>query len=138
MLRLPCRERGSVRLSSIGCIRSTRPLAGLCGFTTPLRRRRIFALRCIYVPLVWFWSFTLPGVLRAADDNRLTSLISIISMRIFRLGFIELLGFRLSWGAVGIWRAMFLDWATRETIFEIRFFLGKNPAFMEAVSHEAV
>ena len=99
--------------------------------------RTIVSLHCICVPLLWSWSFTLPGALRAADDARFTSLVSIVSMWIFRVGFSELLGLRLGWGVVGIWCAMFLDWAIRGILFAVRFFRGKNPAFAERVSGEA-
>ena len=86
---------------------------------------------------IWPPSFSLPNALRAAGDTAFTMIVSIISMWsvrvgmsfIFRatgiFGLVALLGLPPSFGAVGVWISMILDWIVRTSFFVTRFARGK-------------
>ena len=71
--------------------------------------------------LFWTPSFGTPNVLRAAGDARYTMTVSIVSMLALRLAasYVLVYGFGLS--LLGIWIAMFMDWAARGACFLLRF-----------------
>ncbi len=71
--------------------------------------------------LIWPLAFTLPQALRAAGDTTYTMLVSSVSMWTMRVGFGILLGRYLGHGVLGIWMAMFVDWALRIAFFLPRF-----------------
>ena len=71
--------------------------------------------------LVWPASFTLPNVLRAANDVRYPMICSIASMMILRLASGYLLGVVFQLGAIGIWISMVADWLCRALCFVLRF-----------------
>lgn len=85
----------------------------------------------------WPMSFTLPNVLRAANDAAFTMIVSIISMwsvrvgmcYVFRatnvFGLVDFLSWPPSFGAMGVWIAMIMDWIFRLTCFLVRFFHGR-------------
>ena len=52
------------------------------------------------------------------------TMVSILSMAVWRLGFSYLLCVRMGWGAVGVWIAMIIDWVCRVTCFVLRFRSG--------------
>ncbi len=72
--------------------------------------------------LLWPSGFTLGNGLRAAGDVAYVMWISIVSMWIFRVG-CSFLFLRLfpEWNVLGVWFAMFLDWAFRAACFLWRF-----------------
>ena len=70
-------------------------------------------------------SFSLPNTLRASNDVRLTMIISILSMWIFRIAFSYVLGKFLGWGVFGVWVAMTIDWLFRGICFMVRYARGK-------------
>lgn len=74
---------------------------------------------------IWNLAFGLPNALRAAGDVKVTLVISLLSMWIFRIGFSFLLGENLQWGVFGIWVAMTIDWLFRAILFVIRYHRGK-------------
>jgi putative MATE family efflux protein len=74
---------------------------------------------------LWPASFTLPNGLRAANDVKFTMLVSIFSMWVFRIGFSYLLAQWLQMGLLGVWLAMYVDWAVRIVFFLFRFFRGR-------------
>ena len=71
--------------------------------------------------LIWPASFTLPNVLRAANDVRYPMICSVASMMLLRLasGYVFAVTFNL--GAIGIWIAMVGDWLCRALCFFLRF-----------------
>lgn len=71
--------------------------------------------------IVWPLAFTLPYTLRASFDAKFTMSVSVVSMWLFRIGFAYLFVKVLNFGIMGIWYAMFIDWAVRGIIFSIRF-----------------
>lgn len=79
--------------------------------------------------LLWPASFTLPNVLRAANDVKFPMAVSILSMVICRLGFSYILAAGLRWGAVGVWIAMVADWLVRVLFFVSRYRGGKWKQF---------
>ena len=88
---------------------------------------------------LFFWptSFTLPNALRAAGDVAYTMLVSMLSMWIVRIGMsyvfkwteifglTEAMGWPRSFGAMGVWFAMMLDWIVRSTAYGARFVQGR-------------
>lgn len=72
------------------------------------------------VPL-WAIAFITPSSLRAAGDSKFTSLVSMLSMWLFRVVLGYILGITLGWGILGIWIAMDCEWAVRGLIFMKRF-----------------
>jgi putative MATE family efflux protein len=87
--------------------------------------------------IIWPLSFTLPNALRAAGDASFTMIVSMISMWSVRIGMSyifrwtgifgiqNMLGWPLSFGALGVWFAMILDWILRSGCFVFRFERGK-------------
>ena len=74
---------------------------------------------------IWELSFGLPNTLRAAGDVKVTLVVSMLSMWIFRVGFSFLLGRNLGWGVFGVWVAMTIDWLFRAILFFVRYHRGK-------------
>ena len=69
------------------------------------------------VVTIWPLSFTLPNTLRAAADVKVTMVLSIISMWVFRFGFSYLLTMVFHMGIFGVWVAMTIDWLVRGIFF---------------------
>lgn len=83
--------------------------------------RQIILMHGAVAIVLWPASFTLPQALRAAGDTRFTMIVSTASMWTLRVGFGVLLGRFLGFGVLGIWMAMFADWALRVSFFLPRF-----------------
>lgn len=75
------------------------------------------------IPL-WSVSFITPSALRAAGDAKYTSMVSMLSMWLFRVVLGYLLGIVFHMGIVGVWLAMNCEWGVRGFIFLRRFFYG--------------
>lgn len=86
---------------------------------------KILIYHAICCMLIWPLAFSLPNTLRAAGDVRITLIISMFSMWVFRIGFSFLLGGTLQWGVFGIWVAMTIDWLFRAILFVARYRSGK-------------
>ncbi|MEG0767035.1 MAG: MATE family efflux transporter [Clostridia bacterium] len=86
-----------------------------------------FILRTFAVSAIFLWplSFTTPNALRAAGDARFTMLTSILSMWLFRIGLSYVFGRFFHMGVLGVWIAMYVDWAVRALAFTLRFERGK-------------
>jgi len=74
----------------------------------------------VQIPL-WSGSFLLPAALRAGGDSKFTSLVSMLSMWLFRVVLGYILGIILPWGILGFWVAMECEWGVRSIIFYRRF-----------------
>lgn len=70
---------------------------------------------------VWPLAFQLPQTLRAAGDTRFTMLLSSASMWTFRVVLGLLFARVLEMGVLGIWFAMYFDWAFRGLCFVLRY-----------------
>lgn len=79
--------------------------------------------------LLWPASFTLPNVLRAANDVKFPMAVSITSMIVFRIGLSYVIGVGFGLGAVGVWIAMIVDWVARVSCFVGRYKSGKWKEF---------
>ena len=77
------------------------------------------------VVTIWPLSFTLPNTLRAAADVKVTMVLSIISMWVFRFGFSYLLTMVFHIGIFGVWVAMTIDWLVRGIFFVCRYKSGR-------------
>uniref|UniRef100_UPI0038995BB7 MATE family efflux transporter n=1 Tax=Pallidibacillus pasinlerensis TaxID=2703818 RepID=UPI0038995BB7 len=81
----------------------------------------ITVLCAIFQPILWAISFILPSALRAAGDSKFTSIVSMLSMWLFRVVLGYVLGITLGFGIIGVWVAMIAEWAVRGLVFIIRF-----------------
>ena len=70
--------------------------------------------------LFWSVSFLLPAALRAAGDARYTSVMSMLSMWLFRVVLGYILGVVVGLGVPGVWFAMEAEWGVRGLIFLLR------------------
>lgn len=91
----------------------------------------------IFGVLLWPMSFTLPNALRASNDATFTMIVSIISIFTIRIGLsyafkytnifglVPAMGWPQSYGALGTWIAMDMDWVLRSALFLWRWWSGK-------------
>lgn len=86
---------------------------------------QILIYHAVCCMVTWPLAFSLPNTLRAAGDVKVTLVISLLSMWIFRVGFSFFLGRNLGWGVFGIWVAMTIDWLFRAILFGLRYRGGK-------------
>ena len=70
---------------------------------------------------IWPASFTMPNVLKAANDVKFTMCIALFSMFTFRLLLSYIIGLKLGMGAIGVWLAMIVDWVFRAVAFCLRY-----------------
>lgn len=75
--------------------------------------------------IIWPASFTLPNAFRAAGDVKFTMIVAVLSMWFARIGLAYFFGNTLELGVVGVWLAMFCDWAVRVAVFVPHFISGK-------------
>ena len=69
-------------------------------------------------------SFNLANSLRASGDVKITMLVGMGSMFIFRLGVAYILGIVCGFGVIGVWIAMGADWLARSFAFTVRYKSG--------------
>ncbi|MCR5763852.1 MAG: MATE family efflux transporter [Treponema sp.] len=86
---------------------------------------------------IWPLSFSLPNALRAAGDSSFTMIVSMVSMWTVRVGLsfvlkatgifglVAFFGLPVSFGSVGVWISMIVDWIVRSSFFVVRFVRGK-------------
>ena len=72
-------------------------------------------------PFLWSTAFTLASVLRSAGDVRYTVTSSLIIMWVIRVLLSWVFGVVMDGGLLGIWIAMYVDWAARTALFVPRF-----------------
>lgn len=82
---------------------------------------RLYLIAIVMHFLTWSICFILPSALRAAGDANFTSLTSLLSMWIFRIGMGYFVGIVLGYGLTGIYFVMTLEWGGRGLIFLLRF-----------------
>lgn len=86
---------------------------------------RILILHGVCACFIWAMSFTLPNVLRAANDVRYTMIVGVCSMWLCRILFGIFLGKYVGLKTMGIWIAMIIDWVIRSIFFMYRYKSGK-------------
>lgn len=93
---------------------------------------QILLFHAVAASILWPPAFSLPHTFRAASDAKFPSVISSLSMWIFRVGFSYLLALDhvslfgitipcLGLGIMGVWYAMTADWLFRAVIYGIRY-----------------
>ncbi|MDD3251689.1 MAG: MATE family efflux transporter [Lachnospiraceae bacterium] len=98
------------------------PIVGIYNLSeeaSQMAQNLIFAHSCAMI--IWPPAFTMPNTLRAGLDARFTMMVSVFSMWVFRIGFAYLFVAIWHMGVMGIWYAMFIDWAFRLVLFSWRF-----------------
>lgn len=99
-----------------------RPLLGLYS-NDPATIQESMPLLTVYLivtPLFWAPSFVIPAGLRGAGDVRHTMIISVVSMWLLRILLSYVFTVVFNWGVMGVWIAMYVDWAGRAVFFVIR------------------
>lgn len=87
--------------------------------------RTILYFHSVSACLIWPVSFSLPSTLRAAGDAKVTMIIALASMWIFRIIFSYVLGGYFRLGVLGVWIAMVIDWCVRALFMTLRYRSGK-------------
>lgn len=87
--------------------------------------RTILYFHCVSCCIIWPMSFSLPATLRAAGDAKVTMIIALASMWIFRIAFSYILGGYFGLGVLGVWIAMVIDWCVRAVCMAVRYRSGK-------------
>lgn len=112
-------------MAAVVCIlmaAGSRQLIGLYNLSpeaSDIARRMITAHAAAMI--IWPLAFTVTNALRAGYQARFTMVISIVSMWTFRIGFGYLFVKAADMGIMGIWYAMFIDWAFRAIVFMWKF-----------------
>lgn len=81
---------------------------------------RILLINAAAQILLWSPSFVTPSALRAAGDSKFTSVVSMLSMWLFRVVMGYILGIVLRFGIMGVWFAMDCEWGVRSIVFVVR------------------
>ena len=119
---------GTMLVTTLGSVLIMRQIIGLFGALTAQTAQAAWEVcvsSCIVEALIWPSSFTLPNALRAAGDVRFTMITSAVSMWAFRIGMSYVLGSWMHMGLMGVWVAMYIDWAVRSAFFIVRMISGK-------------
>jgi putative MATE family efflux protein len=74
----------------------------------------------IMTALLWTFAFATPNILRSAGDVKYTLVCSLISLIVFRITGAYILTQVLSFGLLGIWLAMIVDWICRSSCYLLR------------------
>lgn len=85
----------------------------------------IIMLHTLTAITIWPLAFTLPNMLRAANDAAYTMGVSVFSMWMFRIVCGYVLAVWFNCGLHGVWYAMYIDWIVRMIFFVWRYFSGK-------------
>lgn len=83
--------------------------------------QRLILIAAIPMPFFWATSNVTPNMLNAAGDANFTSLISLMTMWIVRIGGGYLAAITLGFGVEGIWFMMGVEWVIRSGIYLLRF-----------------
>lgn len=87
--------------------------------------RGIMYFHAASASLVWPVAFSLPATLRAAGDAKVTMVIALVTMWLFRIVFSYVLGGYFGLGVLGVWIAMVVDWVVRAICMALRYKSGK-------------
>ena len=87
---------------------------------------KLFRTLLVIIPLFWPTAFCSASGLRAADDVKFVTVVSVVSMWVFRVGFAWLLGVHFAWGPFGVFVAMGLDWVFRSLMYMPRIIFGRK------------
>ncbi|MBR4942112.1 MAG: MATE family efflux transporter [Clostridia bacterium] len=87
---------------------------------------RLLRTLLIMIPVAWPTAFCSASGLRAADCVKFVTVVSIVSMWVFRVGFAWFLGMKLGWGPFGVFLAMGLDWVCRSAFYMPKILFAKK------------
>ncbi len=87
--------------------------------------RGIMYFHAASASLVWPVAFSLPATLRAAGDAKVTMVIALVTMWLFRIVFSYVLGGYFGLGVLGVWITMVIDWVVRAICMALRYKSGK-------------
>ncbi len=87
--------------------------------------RGIMYFHAASASLIWPVAFSLPATLRAAGDAKVTMVIALVTMWLFRIVFSYVLGGYFGLGVLGVWIAMVIDWVVRAICMALRYKSGK-------------
>ena len=81
----------------------------------------LFSFTIFGYPLLFTFQTMLPATLRAAGDGNYTTIASLASMWIYRIGFGYFVSTILGYQIVGLWFVWVTEWAVRALLFYIRY-----------------
>lgn len=82
---------------------------------------RLLLIAAVPMPFFWSMSNVMPYVLRSAGDAVYSSVISLVTMWVIRVGAGYILAIPLGLGIEGIWVCMSLEWIIRFFLFYFRY-----------------
>lgn len=85
---------------------------------------QLIIIAAIPIPFFWSLSTIIPCILRSAGDANFTSIVSLITMWVLRVGLGKFLAINLGLGVHGVWISLGVEWAVRSLIFYLRFSSG--------------
>ena len=88
--------------------------------TIPLITRLLW-IAIIPMPLFWPMSNVMPYTLRSAGDATYSSIVSLITMWLIRVGAGYIAAVPMGYGVEGVWVCMSLEWVLRTFLFWLRF-----------------
>jgi putative MATE family efflux protein len=84
------------------------------------------------IPMPFFWAISniMPCVLRSAGDSTFSSVFSLTTMWVVRVGLGYVFAIQLGFGVQGVWICMGIEWAVRALVYYLRYrsdvWLSKN------------
>ena len=110
-------------IASVFVVALRMPLTSLYNLSTEGQQiaSQLIVVGSITILTLWPLAFQLPNALRAASDVKITMVVSIISMWIFRIGLAYLFIQYMELPTTYIWLAMAVDWIIRGVYFTYRF-----------------
>lgn len=88
--------------------------------TIPLIMKLMW-IAIIPMPFFWAMSNVMPYTLRSAGDATYSSVVSLITMWVIRVGAGYIAAIPLGFGVEGVWACMSLEWVFRFILFWLRF-----------------
>ncbi len=82
---------------------------------------RLLIIAIIPMPFFWSMSNIMPSILRSAGDSLFSSVVSLITMWIVRVGLGYVFAISLGLGVPGVWICMGIEWGVRTFIFYLRY-----------------
>jgi putative MATE family efflux protein len=88
--------------------------------TIPLIRK-LLLIAIVPMPFFWPMSNVMPYTLRSAGDATYSSIVSLVTMWVIRVGAGYIAAIPLGYGIEGVWVCMSLEWVVRTVLFFIRY-----------------
>lgn len=88
--------------------------------TVPLIRKLLW-IAIVPMPFFWPMSNVMPNSLRSAGDATYSSIVSLVTMWVIRVGAGYVAAIPMGYGIEGVWVCMSLEWVVRTVLFWIRY-----------------